>query len=123
MVVVPMTYDYIYRYGKRPTVEYHTSSSSIPLHHSNTRLTKTELAIVARMAHDGLARAIRPAHTPSDGDTIFAIATGELADDVSLLQIGALAADATADAILRGVRAATGLPGFPSAGDLQGGAP
>jgi L-aminopeptidase/D-esterase-like protein len=90
---------------------------------TNTRLTKTELAIVARMAHDGLARAIRPAHTPSDGDTIFAIATGELADDVSLLQIGALAADATADAILRGVRAATGLPGFPSAGDLQGGAP
>ena len=73
------------------------------------------------MAHDGLARSVRPDHTPSEGDTIFAIATGEIADDVSLLCIGALAADATTDAILRGVRAATGLPGYPSVGDLQGG--
>ena len=88
---------------------------------TNARLSKAELAIVARMAHDGLARAVRPAHTPSDGDTIFAIATGEITDDVSLLRLGALAADATANAILRGVRAATGLPGYPSANDLEGG--
>ena len=88
---------------------------------TNARLSKAELSIVARMAHDGLARAVRPAHTPSDGDTIFAIATGEITDDVSLLRIGALAADATADAILRGVRAATGLPGYSSVGDLQEG--
>ena len=88
---------------------------------TNASLNKAELAIVARMAHDGLARAVRPAHTPSDGDTIFAIATGESTDDVSLLRVGALAADATAAAILRGVRAATGLPGYPSVGDFQGG--
>ena len=88
---------------------------------TNARLSKAELAIVARMAHDGLARAVRPAHTPSDGDTIFAIATGEITDDVSLLRLGALAADVTANAILRGVRAATGLPGYPSATDLEGG--
>jgi len=89
---------------------------------TNASLTRRELAIVARMAHDGLARAVRPAHTPSDGDTIFAIATGEVVGDVSLLRLGALAADATAEAILRGVRAATGLPGYPSFEDLQGGA-
>jgi L-aminopeptidase/D-esterase-like protein len=88
---------------------------------TNARLSKAELSIVARMAYDGLARAVRPAYTPSDGDAIFAIATGKIADDVSLLRIGALAADATTDAILRGVRAATGLPGYPSVGDLQGG--
>jgi L-aminopeptidase/D-esterase-like protein len=88
---------------------------------TNATLTKTQLSIVARMAHDGLARAIRPAHTPSDGDTIFAIATGEVSEEVSLLRIGALAADATTEAILRGVRAATGLPGYPSARELQGG--
>ena len=87
---------------------------------TNATLTKTQLSIVARMAHDGLARAIRPAHTPSDGDTIFAIATGEVSEEVSLLRIGALAADATTEAILRGVRAATGLPGYPSARELQG---
>ena len=89
---------------------------------TNASLTKSQLAIVARMAHDGLARAVRPAHTPSDGDTIFAIATGEIAGDVSLLHLGALAADATTEAILRGVRAATGLPDYPSFRDLQGGA-
>ena len=89
---------------------------------TNATLAKAELAIVARMAHDGLARTVRPAHTPYDGDTLFAIATGEIAAEVSLLQIGALAADATADAILRGVIAATTLPGYPSARDYQGGA-
>ena len=88
---------------------------------TNARLDKAELPIVARMAHDGLARAVRPAHIPSDGDTIFAIATGKITDNVSLLRIGAIAADATGDAIVRGVRAATSLPGYPSAGDLQGG--
>ena len=88
---------------------------------TNATLDKAQLALVARMAHDGLARAVRPAHTPSDGDAIFAIATGRVSGDVSLLQLGALGADATAEAIVRAVRAATGLPGYPSARDLQGG--
>ena len=88
---------------------------------TNASLTKNQLAIVARMAHYGLARAVRPSHTPSDGDTNFAIATGAIAGSISLLHLGALAADATVNAILRGVRAATGLPTYPSIGDLQGG--
>ena len=90
---------------------------------TNAQLSKSELAIVARMAHNGLARAVRPAHTPSDGDTIFAIATGEIESEVSLLRIGALAADTTAHAIVRGVRAATSLPDYPSVRSLHGGAP
>ena len=85
---------------------------------TNATLDKAQLTLVARMAHDGLARAIRPAHTPSDGDAIFAIATGSVTGDVSLFRIGALAADATAEAIVRAVRTATGLPGYPSVGDL-----
>ena len=85
---------------------------------TNATLDRAQLALVARMAHDGLARAIRPAHTPSDGDTIFAIATGSVTGDASLFRIGALAADATAEAIVRAVRTATGLPGYPSVGDL-----
>lgn len=88
---------------------------------TNATLSKAQLALVARMAHDGLARAVRPAHTPSDGDVIFAIATGQVSGDVSLLQIGAVAAQVTAEAIVRGVRTATGLPGYPSVRDLQGG--
>ena len=88
---------------------------------TNAVLDKAQLALVARMAHDGLARAVRPAHTPADGDTIFAIATGAVEGDASLLQLGAVAADATSEAILRAVRAATGIPGYPAVGDLQGG--
>ena len=102
-----------------PTAE----NTTIGVVATNAQLTKSELAIVARMAHDGLARAIRPAHTPSDGDIIFAIATGGIASEVSLLRIGALAADTTAHAIVRGVSAATSLPGYPSARSLHGGAP
>ena len=100
-----------------PTAE----NTTIGVVATNADLTKAELAIVARMAHDGLARAVRPAHTPSDGDTIFAIATGEIKSEISLLRIGALAADTTARAIIRGVLAATSLPGYPSARDLHGG--
>ena len=88
---------------------------------TNAALDKAQLALLARMAHDGLARAVRPAHTPADGDAIFAVATGAAGGDASLLQLGAAAADATAAAIVRGVRAATGLPGYPSVRDLQGG--
>jgi len=88
---------------------------------TNASLNKTQLALVARMAHDGLARAVRPSHTPSDGDAIFAIATGQIRNSISLLQIGSAAANVTADAIVRGVRAATSLPGYPSVRDFQGG--
>ena len=88
---------------------------------TNATLDKAQLALVARMAHDGLARTIRPAHTPSDGDALFAIATGSVTDDASLFRIGALTADATAEAIVRAVRTATSLPGYPSVRDLQGG--
>ena len=86
---------------------------------TNARLDKAQLGVVARMAHDGLARAVRPAHTPVDGDTIFALSTGSLEGPANLLRIGALAADVTAEAIVRGVRAASGLPGYPAVRDLK----
>ncbi len=88
---------------------------------TNARLTQAEATKVARMAHDGLARAVSPIHTPWDGDTIFALATGSHEGQphpAKLLVIGALAADAMAEAVVRAVRAATGLPGYPAASDL-----
>jgi L-aminopeptidase/D-esterase-like protein len=70
------------------------------------------------MAQDGYARAIRPAHTPFDGDTIFALATGALPlaepRAASVATIGAIAADCVARAVARGVFAAETL------GDLRG---
>lgn len=68
---------------------------------TNARLTKAQATKVAQMAQDGLARVIRPAHTMFDGDTIFALATGEKKADVSL--VGAFAAEVMAEAILRAV--------------------
>jgi L-aminopeptidase/D-esterase-like protein len=85
---------------------------------TNARLTKAQATKIAQMAHDGLARAIAPIHTMYDGDTIFALATGTFSADADLTTMGALAADAVAEAVLRGVRAATGLPGLPAARDL-----
>ena len=85
---------------------------------TNAVLTKAQAQKVAQMAHDGFARAISPAHTPSDGDTIFALATGAHPGDANVGLIGALAAEVMADAILRAASQATGLPGYPAARDL-----
>jgi L-aminopeptidase/D-esterase-like protein len=80
------------------------SHSVIGVVATNARLTKEETNKVAQMAHDGLARAIRPAHTMFDGDTLFALATGQKSADVNM--VGAYAAQVVAEAIIRAVRAA-----------------
>jgi L-aminopeptidase/D-esterase-like protein len=85
---------------------------------TNATLTKAQATKLAQMAHDGLARAIYPAHTPWDGDTIFSLATGEIGGEADLIVLGAVAADVVAAAILDAVRSATGLEGIPSVGDL-----
>lgn len=86
---------------------------------TNATLTKVQAAKLAQMAHDGYARALYPAHLTVDGDTVFALATGTHVGPVDLDQIGALAADAVAEAIVRAARAATGIPGYPAARDLK----
>jgi L-aminopeptidase/D-esterase-like protein len=83
---------------------------------TNARLTKESANKVAQMAQDGVARCIRPAHTMVDGDTLFALATGEIDADVNL--VGAMAAEVVADSILRAVRLASSLGGLPTAADL-----
>jgi L-aminopeptidase/D-esterase-like protein len=83
---------------------------------TNARLTKEQANKVAAMAQDGLARTIRPAHTMLDGDTIFALSLGIKNADVNI--IGAYAAEAFAQAILRGARAARPVLGLPAASYL-----
>ncbi len=87
---------------------------------TNAVLTKAQATKVSQMAHDGLARAISPVHTPEDGDVVFALATGTLAGEADVALVGSLAAEVMADAIVRAARAAKGLPGYPSAADLAG---
>ena len=89
-------------------------------------LDGTDLAKVAQMAHDGLARAVRPSHTLWDGDTVFALSTGrgELYAGrpraMAVSEAGAAAAQAVAEAIVRAVRLAEGLAGVPAYRDVQG---
>jgi L-aminopeptidase/D-esterase-like protein len=104
--------------GVRPGPPLRAKNTSIGVMATNVALTKAEATKVAQMAHDGLARTIRPVHTPWDGDTLFALSTAALAIDQATLVVGALAAEAVARAVLRAVMAATGLPGLPSANDL-----
>jgi L-aminopeptidase/D-esterase-like protein len=84
---------------------------------TDAALTKAEAKRLAIMAHDGMARALRPAHATMDGDTIFAAATGRAASAPTpreKIEIGACAADCLARAIARGIFEATPLP-FPGA--------
>ena len=86
---------------------------------TNARLSKTDAKRVAQMTHDGYARAIAPVHTPVDGDTVFVLATGGYAPSVTAGQVGALAADVMAQAIVRAARQATSVAGFPALRDLR----
>ena len=79
---------------------------------TNATLDKASAKRLAVMAQDGLARAIRPVHTPQDGDTVFAIATGKRdlgVDPFALAELGTLAADCLARAVARGVYNASTL--------------
>ena len=86
-------------------------------------LTKVQARKLAQMAHDGLARAIEPVHTMWDGDTMFAVGTGQSGLPGNMMTLGVLAARVTASAIVRAVLAAKGiagpgLPTVPSASEL-----
>jgi L-aminopeptidase/D-esterase-like protein len=85
---------------------------------TNAALTKAQANFLARVSHDGLALAIRPCHTTRDGDTLFAMATGEVSSDIDLVGLGAAAVEVVARSVLRAVRTATGLGGVPSLKEL-----
>jgi len=104
--------------GETPGRPLAGENTSIGVVATNVALTKAEATKVAQMAHDGLARGIRPVHTPWDGDTLFTLSTAAMTLDQAALVVGALAAEAVARAVVRAVATAKGLPGFPSAADL-----
>jgi L-aminopeptidase/D-esterase-like protein len=119
-------------FGPMGKIAIHLPDPPLPLPAGNTTigvvatdalLTKAQAQKIAQMAHDGLARAIRPAHTMFDGDTIFCIATGAIdlprqtgffaaPQSQALNDIGRAAADCMTRAIIRGVLAATSLGGM-----------
>ena len=86
-------------------------------------LTKAQANRLATVAHDGLARSIDPCHGPLDGDTVFAVASGDSGRVVDLTILGAVAARVVADAVVVAVRSATGVAGIPSLADLADASP
>ena len=74
---------------------------------------------MASVAHDGLAMAVRPAHTMHDGDTMFALATGGYGAEADVDQLCAAAALCVSRAIVRGVNLADGLGGIPGVKELR----
>jgi len=95
------------------------ANTTIAVVATNAKLTKVQASRMALMADDGLARAINPAHTPADGDTVFALATGRWDGQVDVGTIGALAAEVLSEAIVRAATQATASGGLPSARDLN----
>jgi L-aminopeptidase/D-esterase-like protein len=85
---------------------------------TNARLTKADVNRFAIMGDDGFAKAIVPSHTVGDGDTVFALATGRWTGEANLSVLGAMAAEAMAEAIVRAVVQADSSNGVPSAREL-----
>ena len=100
--------------GPAPAMPDGPVNTTIGVVATDARLTREEANYLARVSHNGLSMTIHPCHTIRDGDTMFAMATGEFGDGVDLTTLGAAAAEVAAQAVLRAVRLATGLGGIPS---------
>jgi L-aminopeptidase/D-esterase-like protein len=92
--------------GHRPLPGTNTTIGVVA---TNAILTKAQAKRLAMSAHDGLARSIRPAHTPLDGDTLFALATGTETTPADLMLLTVMAAEATALATVDAIRQAKGI--------------
>jgi L-aminopeptidase/D-esterase-like protein len=113
------THDALLR-GELPPRVMPVAATTIGVVATDARLDKAQCTKLASMAQDGLARTLWPAHSPYDGDTLFALATGSSGVPAAPALLGALAAEATARAVLSAVRHARQLSGWPAARDLGG---
>ncbi|HEV7850445.1 MAG TPA: P1 family peptidase [Mycobacterium sp.] len=126
--------DDIAAYADRHT-EFSPLNTTIAVVATDAAMSAAACRRVAVAAHDGLARTIRPCHTPLDGDTVFALATGavevppdpetpaSMSPEVPLITaVGAAAADVLARAVLVGVLAAESIAGIPTYRDMLPGA-
>lgn len=132
--LVPPPADQIAAYADRH-IEFSPLNTTIAVVATDAALSPAGCRRIAVAAHDGLARTIRPCHTPLDGDTVFALATGavEVAPDPTtpasmspevplITQVGAAAADCLARAVMVGVLAAESVAGIPTYRDMLPGA-
>lgn len=108
--------------GDTPRPALPGTNTTIGVIATDAVLTKVQAARLATVGHDGLARAINPVHTLSDGDTLFALGTGDSGRSLGMMTLCTMAAEACALAVVRAVRAARGVTvgelHLPSCGDL-----
>jgi L-aminopeptidase/D-esterase-like protein len=108
--------------GDAPKPILKGSNTTIGVIATDAQITKAQASRLATMAHDGLARAINPVHTMSDGDTLFALGTGRAKKSPGMMVLGTLAAEVTARAVVRAIRAAesvrVGKLHLPAARDI-----
>jgi len=108
--------------GEAPTPILAGSNTTIGVVATDAVITKAQASRLATVAHDGLARSINPVHTMSDGDTLFALGTGRAGKSPGMIVLGTMAAEATALAVVRAIRAARALRlgqlHLPAAADL-----
>lgn len=108
--------------GSAPQPVLAGTNTTIGVVATDAQLTKAQAHRLAQVAHDGLARSINPVHTMSDGDTLFALGTGQAGKSASMLLLGTLAAEVTARAVVRAALAAQGISvggmTWPAARDL-----
>jgi L-aminopeptidase/D-esterase-like protein len=109
--------------GETPKPLLAGTNTTIGVIATDASLTKAQATRLATMAHDGLARAINPVHTMSDGDTLFALATGRAKTSPGMMVLGTMAAEATARAVVRAVLAAESIHAgklhLPAARDMR----
>ncbi len=108
--------------GDKPRPLLADTNTTLGVLATDAVLTKAQAHRLAQVAHDGLARAINPVHTMSDGDTVFAMGTGRAGKPAAMMQLATLAAEVTARAVVRAVLAARGITvgtqHWPAAADL-----
>lgn len=109
--------------GEQPTPLLAGTNTTLGVLATDAVLTKAQAHRLAQVAHDGLARAINPVHTLSDGDTVFALGTGQSGTTLGMMQLATLAAEVTARAVVRAILAArsvtAGACTWPGACDLD----
>lgn len=108
--------------GEKPRPLLAGTNTTLGVVATDAVLTKAQAHRLAQVAHDGLARAINPVHTMSDGDTMFAMGTGKSGQPAAMMQLATLAAEVTARAVVRAILAArcisVGNQHWPAACDI-----
>ena len=105
--------------SSRPVQDPVLHSTTLAVVATNARFNKTAMTKIAMMASTGAARTINPYHTNGDGDSTFAISTNKVSSDLGISVVGALAAELVSEAVLRALKTARSIEGWPCCNEYR----